>query len=70
MSASCSECRFKRKNPGDLTGRQMVCAKNPPQVSLVPAGHGQLNTLALWPPVQGADWCGAFETAPPAVVTK
>ena len=57
---TCSQCRFGKIIPQDITRRQ--CWGGPPQVMIVPAGGGKVGVNSVRPIVgAGDDSCALFQ---------
>ena len=52
---SCERCKFSA-----VAGRTMECHRNPPQASIIPGPGGQPVTMACFPPVNPAGFCGEW----------
>jgi hypothetical protein len=66
---SCALCRFSLEDDGSL-----FCRRQPPQlVVLTSTGFGIGSTehvRARFPLVAGTDWCGEYQSAPAAEVSR
>ncbi len=61
----CGTCRYGSKNTDDLTGRTRACVRFPPTVAPVAQGN-HVGTIAMWPLVKAAQYCGEWADRAPA----
>ncbi len=56
----CGNCYFSRL---DMSTRSMAlhCRHKSPTAFVIPGPHGQVGTMAAWPPTQKHLWCGDYQ---------
>ncbi len=65
ITAQCDSCRYARLNPQDI--RAYECMAKPPTAVPIASGNGQMQVIAIRPPVRGDDWCAEFTVRPIAL---